>query len=127
MRTALLAATLLAGCSKNAAPEPAVGAVAEQRQVSTGAEVAGAAGVRAVVTGTVERRPLDAGEGTALVLSDGALVFVSTGEPPPGWDWLVGTQVRVQGLLWERAPDGPAVAWLADPEAPMPADVQMGL
>lgn len=119
---------LLAGCPKTppAAPEPTPApapAPAENLRVEKGADLAGAAGVRAVVTGRLET----VDTGTAIVLSDGVAVFVTNGAPPDGWDWLVGSQVRVQGMVYETAPTGSPVPWLAEPEAPMPADVEMGL
>lgn len=103
------------------------------RAVKGAADLADAEGVRATVVGTLVRvtpKGIEgATEGTALALGDGAHVFVSQGAPPEAWVWMVGSEVRVQGLLWSapHAKGGWAVAWLADAEAPMPADGMPGL
>ena len=116
-----------------ACPAPPVApAVAEQatepiRQVTSAVDIAGAAGARATVTGTVRRIAPDGveGQGTAVVLDDGTAIYVSEGEPPAGWDWLVSTRVRVQGSLWETPAEGWPVPTLANFDSPMPADVAM--
>ncbi len=115
---------LLVGCPKPPAIETAPIETAP-RIVRTGADLAGAQGTRATLYGELARRTpqrADATEGTAVVLEDGTAVFVSDGAPPEGWEWLLGTQIQIQGSLWERAPEGGAVPWLADLEIPMPAD-----
>ncbi|MEQ1571256.1 MAG: hypothetical protein ABMA64_36855 [Myxococcota bacterium] len=119
MRTLLLVSSLF-GCPKT---PPVV--VAPSRMVETAADVTGAAGVQATVVGVLQRThpPDQAADGTAIVLRDGTAVYVSEGEPPPGWDWMLGTDVRIQGVLWEKAPEGWAVPKLLDLESPMPADV----
>lgn len=123
----MLLAALLAGCPKSAPVPPAPSA--EARVVDELTDLAGAAGVRATVTGTLARRRPDAADadGTAIVLADGTAVYVTEGAPPEGWEWLLGTAIRVQGTLWEEAPDGWPVPKLLAPEAPMPADVGMGI
>lgn len=116
-----------------APPEAAVEAPAAPRTVRDTAALAEAQGARATVFGTLVRATpagVDgATEGTALKLTDGALVFVAQGAPPEAWVWLVGTEVRVQGLLWsaDQAKGGWPVAWLSDAEAPMPADGMPGM
>jgi len=97
------------------------------RVVQVAADLKGAAGVQATVVGTLERRHPDGQtrDGTALVLEDGTAVYVSEGEPPAGWDWMIGTEVRVQGVLWEKPPGGWSVPELRDAESPMPADVSI--
>jgi hypothetical protein len=119
MRRSILAALLLAGCPKSTPPVEPVPDAPSMLVVSTGADVAGADGARATITGTLERRP----EGAAVVLDDGTPIWVTDGEPPAGWDWLVGTRVRVQGALWDEG----GRASLKDFEPPMPADGGMML
>jgi hypothetical protein len=36
---------------------------------------------------------------------------------------MLGQEVRIQGVLWEKAPTGWPVPKLLEAEAPMPADV----
>ena len=136
MRTLLLTALVLPALALAKPPkgEPAppvevVEVPADQpRMVSDGSTLAGASGVRATVLGVLERATHDDVEGTAIRLSDGALVFVSQGEPPEGWAWMLGTKVRVQGELWS---EGAKVegAWpvptLMALEPPMPGDMDM--
>jgi hypothetical protein len=95
--------------------------------VQTAADLTGAAGVPATVVGTLERRHPDGAttDGTAIVLRDGTAVYVNEAEPPAGWDWMLGTEVRVQGTLWEKAPEGWPVPKLLDADPPMPADVSI--
>ena len=127
-RTALILLAL-AGCPKPAAPADPAPPVSESgpRSVDDRADLAGANGVRATIVGTLERRRPETAEadGTAIVLADGTAIYVTEGAPPDGWDWLLGTRVRVQGTLWERGESGWAVPKLLEPEAPMPADMGM--
>jgi hypothetical protein len=116
----------LIGCPKPAAPAPAAApAPSGPLVVDDGADLPGADGVRATVVGTLERRRPEGADadGTALVLADGTAVYVSEGPPPDGWDWLVGTAIRVQGTVWARAREGWPVPKLTDPDPPLPADV----
>ncbi|MEZ4235461.1 MAG: hypothetical protein R3F59_04725 [Myxococcota bacterium] len=127
MRSLLLASVvaLAAGCPHHGPTAPVIEAAS--RNVETAADVAGAEGVLATVVGTLERvRPEGvAADGTAIVLRDGTPVYVSEGAPPEGWDWMLDSQVRVQGKLWAHAPSGWPVAKLLEAEAPMPADVSI--
>ena len=115
-----------AGCPKGN-PTPAPAEEVAPRLVEVAADLQGTMGARATVIGLLERRAPDgiASPGTAVVLADGTAVYVSEGDPPAGWDWLIGTRVRVQGRVWARAPEGWAAPKLADFEVPMPADVGM--
>lgn len=101
--------------------------VAPSRTVDDASDIVGAEGAPATVVGTLVRRapPGQTVEGTAIVLSDDSAVFVSEGAPPDGWDWMLGTMIRVQGVLWEHPPTGWAVPKLEQAEAPMPADVSI--
>lgn len=129
MRTlTLLALWALGGWALAGCPKPPPPVIAEAlRTVDDGGDLTGADGIRAVVVGTLaRRRPTGvATDGTALVLADGTEIYVSEGAPPDGWDWLLGSMVRVQGTLWAHAPTGWPVAKLEAPEAPMPADMTM--
>lgn len=128
MRTGLVLwwCCALVGCPK-AAPVPVV--EAQARTVAAAADLTGAAGVRATVVGTLERsRPTGVNvDGTAIVLRDGTAIYVSEDAPPAGWDWMLGQEVRVQGVLWEHAPSGWPVPKLLEAEPPMPADVVIPL
>jgi len=127
----LPAAGAWAGKKKD--PEPAEEAPAGPREVTAAGHLADAAGVRANVVGTLVRATPEgvdgATEGTAVKLDDGALVFLSKGAPAEAWAWMVDSKVRVQGALWTSGKEavGWDVAWLADAEAPMPADGMPGM
>ena len=116
---------VLTGCPKKEAT-PVVFEAAS-RQVETAADLAGANGVPATVVGKLERRqPMGAtGEGTAIVLDDGTVIFLAETPPPPDWEWMVGTTVRIQGVLWEHPESGWPVPKLLEAETPMPADVSI--
>ncbi|HHO51011.1 MAG TPA: hypothetical protein ENK18_09110 [Deltaproteobacteria bacterium] len=116
------------GCPKTQASDPVVDTT--PRRVHAAADLVGASGVRATLSGELVRRtpPIEgATEGTAVLLDDGTAIFVSEGEPPEGWDWLIGTKIQIQGTLWEQAPEGWAVPFLLDPDVPMPAEAGMPL
>jgi hypothetical protein len=110
------------------ATPPAEAAPEAPRTIEKADDVHGAKGARATVTGTLKRVSHEGTEGTAIVLADGTNVFVSQGAPPEGWDWMVGTKIRVQGALWAEG-TGKGGAWsvatLTELDTPMPADVGM--
>ena len=60
-------------------------------------------GERVAVVGQLERVAIDKGksewQGTAIVLDDDTIVYVTYGTPPEGWAGLVGARIRVEGLL----------------------------
>lgn len=60
-------------------------------------------GQQVTVAGIVERVAIGKGngewQGTGVVLDDDTVIYVSYGEPPAGWNELVGVRVRVDGLL----------------------------
>lgn len=60
-------------------------------------------GGRAALTGTLERVTMGKGGkswlGTALVLDDGTVVWLSYNTPPKGWEPLLGKFLRVEGTL----------------------------
>ncbi|MCB9688051.1 MAG: hypothetical protein H6738_17715 [Alphaproteobacteria bacterium] len=117
---ACVVALSLAGCPKQTPVEPAVVAptpAAPVTLVDDAGDLAGVAGTVTVV-GTV------ADEGGAVVrLDDGTALRVMAGGMPDGWDWLVGSRVRLLARPEQRA-DG---WWLADAQTPMPADVGISL
>lgn len=118
---------LAAGCPKKG-PDPVPVVDSTPRTVHAAADLVGANGVRATLTGELARHTPaieGAAEGTAVLLRDGTAIFVSEGAPPEGWDWLIGTRIQVQGTLWERAPEGWPVPFLTEVDVPMPADAGM--
>lgn len=73
-------------------------AVLSAVDVTSLAEVRQQLGQQATVVGVIERVPLAKDKhGTAIVLDDDTLVYVTYGAPPK--DWEVGTRVKVSGLL----------------------------
>ncbi|MDX2009821.1 MAG: hypothetical protein SFW67_06515 [Myxococcaceae bacterium] len=58
---------------------------------------------KASVVGTLERVTMGKGrktwQGTALVLDDDGVVWLTYGAPPPGFDAFLGQHVRVEGTL----------------------------
>lgn len=58
---------------------------------------------RAIVCGTLERVSMGKGRktwlGTAIVTDDGEVVWVSYGAPPEGWESLLGSFLRVEGVF----------------------------
>ena len=65
--------------------------------VSTGADVPVHLGQRVTVEGQIERVPVKDALGTAVVLDDDTIIYVTYGAPPAGWK--VGARVQVDGLL----------------------------
>ena len=129
MRTLMLGWLLAAATAAPPSPPPppaAPPADAAPRLIQAKADLTDANGVRATVVGTLRRvrGPGEgAPEGTAIVLADETAVFVSQGEPPPNWSWMLGSRVRVLGVLWAAgAPEGWPAPTLVSPEPPMPAD-----
>jgi hypothetical protein len=111
--------------SQPGSPNPPAPVDVAPKQVAKAADLEGLAGQRATLTGTLQRAtpPGSTSPGTAVVLDDGTAVFVSWGEPPAGWAWMLSTRVRVLGRLFASgAPNGPALPTLSEPETPMPAD-----
>lgn len=110
----------LAACPKQAPVEPATppAPVAPVTVVDDGGDLAGVAGTVTVV-GTVA----EDGGGTVVQLDDGTLLRVTATGVPEGWDWLVGSRVR----LLARPEQRDQTWWLADPQTPMPADVGISL
>jgi hypothetical protein len=60
-------------------------------------------GASVAVVGQLERVAIWKGksewQGTALVLDDDTIVYVSYAAPPAGWEAFIGVRVRVEGLL----------------------------
>lgn len=60
-------------------------------------------GNKVAVVGQLERVPIGKGknewQGTALVLDDDTIIYVSYAAPPAGWESLVGQRLRVEGTL----------------------------
>jgi hypothetical protein len=110
----LLLTTL--GCPKDAPPPAAQ--PAGPLVVDDAGDLASASGPGTVI-GTLAAQD----GGTVLTVSGGGAVWVSAGAPPDGWDWMLGTQVRVQGRL--EAVDGKV--WLRDPGPPLPAEMAPSL
>ncbi|MCA9491035.1 MAG: hypothetical protein KC621_13995 [Myxococcales bacterium] len=112
----------LAGCPKQAPVEPAAAAPAPPAApvtlVDEAGDLAGVAGTVTVV-GTVA----EVGGGAVVQLDDGTALRVTADGLPDGWDWLLGSRVRLLARPEQRA-DG---WWLADPQTPMPADVGISL
>jgi hypothetical protein len=71
--------------------------------VTSGETVKKHMGEKVAVVGQLERVAIGKGrsewQGTAVVLDDDTLVYVSYAAPPEGWDPLIGARVRVEGLL----------------------------
>jgi hypothetical protein len=106
------------GCPKDGPVPTAAPAASGPLVVDDGGDLARASGAGTVV-GTLSPE----GAGTVLRLGDGALVWVSDGAPPAGWDWMMSTRVRVQGRL--ETVDGKV--WLREPQAPLPAEMMPAL
>ena len=125
--TAASVATASPPPPKTPPPETST-APAAPRTVVGKSDLVGEGGQRATVVGVLSRVTHEQVEATAIVLADGASVFVAQGPPPEGWAWMIGTKVRVQGALWPLGAQS-AGAWpvptLTEPEPPMPADVAM--
>lgn len=105
----------LAGCPK---PPPATAVEAGPRWVDDASDLAAASGPGTVV-GTLGA----SGGGTVIALPGGGEVWVTDGAPPAGWEWMLGSAVRVQGRL--EPVDGKV--WLRDPGPPLPAEMAPSL
>jgi hypothetical protein len=72
-------------------------------EVTVAAHVQEQLGNQVAVIGLLERVEVVKGKGewagTALVLDDDTRVYVTYGAPPAGWEPLLGSRVRVEGLL----------------------------
>lgn len=72
-------------------------------EVTTNEAVKAQMGNKVAVIGQLERVPIGKGknewQGTALVLDDDSIIYVSYGPPPAGWEALVGQRLRVEGTL----------------------------
>lgn len=93
MFIALVVTTLVMGAPVQAqAPEVKDSAAVKERM-----------GGPVVLLGQLERVPMGKGSkqwlGTAVVLDDDTIVYVTYGAPPEGWEKLVGARVRVEGVL----------------------------
>jgi hypothetical protein len=132
IRAAVLAAALAtsAGCPRSetgpaladvtlARPAPASARVprtndtaTEQamRTVRSASDIASNKGQRVSIEATVRRVPLRkdvaSHPATALFLPDGTQVWVTYGEPPPGWESYVDRYVTVEGVIWPGPPPG---------------------
>lgn len=80
-----------------------MGAPVKLAEVTDGAAVKAQLGKQVAVLGVLERVELSKGKaawaGTALVLDDDTRIYVTYDAPPTGWEPLVGTRIRVEGLL----------------------------
>ena len=60
-------------------------------------------GENVAVTGQLERVAIGKGksewQGTALVLDDDTIIYVTYAAPPAGWETFIGAHIRVEGLL----------------------------
>lgn len=74
---------------------------------------------QATIRGTLTRVDMSKGPrkwlGTALVLDDETHIVVTMGEPPAGWDKLVGRYISVTGRVSPRAPGDPREQQLLAP------------
>ncbi len=80
-----------------------MGAPVPVPEVTASAAVQERMGGPVVVVGQLERVPMGKGgsqwQGTAVVLDDDTVIYVTYGVPPAGWETLVGSRVRVEGVL----------------------------
>ena len=80
-----------------------LGAPVQVPEVTSGAAVRQFMGGRVSVVGQLERVRIGKGksewQGAALVLDDDTTIYVSYAGSPEGWDALVGSRIRVEGLL----------------------------
>lgn len=80
-----------------------MGAPVPVPEVTSGDLVKQHLGGPVVLVGQLERVSIAKGksdwQGTALVLDDDTVVYVTYAAPPEGWDGLVGARLRVEGLL----------------------------
>ena len=80
-----------------------MGAPVQVPEVTDSAAVKDRMGAAVVLIGQLERVPMGKGgkqwHGTAVVLDDDTVVYVTYGAPPAGWEPLLGARVRVEGTL----------------------------
>jgi hypothetical protein len=99
---------------------------AAEHEVRSKADLELRLGQRIRVTGAYERQ-LHHGHGpepymgTAIVLEDGALLWISTGDPPMLWEALLDKKVRVEGLFTTGEENDPGM-WLVKLGLPQPVD-----
>lgn len=77
--------------------------------VRTASDIAAHNGQRVHIEATLRRMPLGKGvshPATALVLGDGTLIWVTYGEPPPGWERYMNQSVTVEAMIWAGPPPG---------------------
>jgi hypothetical protein len=80
-----------------------LGAPVQLPEVTSSEQVKKEMGNRVAVIGQLERVPIAKGksewQGTALVLDDDTIIYVTYTAPPAGWESLIGARVRVEGML----------------------------
>lgn len=80
-----------------------MGAPVQVPDVTSSEQVKKEMGNRVAVIGQLERVPIGKGksawQGTALVLDDDTIIYVSYSAPPAGWEKLIGARLRVEGML----------------------------
>jgi hypothetical protein len=78
--------------------------------IRTASDVASNKGQRVNIEATLRRVPLHKGAAshpaTALFLGDGTQIWVTYGEPPPGWETYVDKDVTVEAIIWTGPPPG---------------------
>lgn len=78
--------------------------------VHTASDIAPNKGQRVNIEATLRRVPLRKGAAshpaTALFLGDGTQIWVTYGEPPPGWESYVDKDVTVEAVIWTGPPPG---------------------
>lgn len=78
--------------------------------VRSASDIAAHKGQRVTIEATIRRVPLRkdvaSHPATALFLPDGTQVWVTYGEPPPGWEPYVDRYVAVEGVIWPGPPPG---------------------
>ena len=80
-----------------------MGAPVQAPEVSSTETVKQFMGGSVSLVGQLERVSIGKGksewQGTAVVLDDDTVVYVTYGDPPEGWGALLGARIRVEGLL----------------------------
>jgi hypothetical protein len=80
-----------------------MGAPVQVPEVTSNETVKQFMGGKVTVVGQLERVPIAKGkgewQGTAVVLDDDTIIYVSYAAPPAGWEALLGSRVRVEGML----------------------------
>lgn len=103
-RPALADAGAWAPVTLDAAPEQVMPIV------RTASDIASNKGQRVNIEATLRRVPLRKGAAshpaTALFLADGTQIWVTYGEPPPGWETYVDRDVTVEAVIWTGPPPG---------------------